>query len=55
MKRSKTVPPRVEKLQREARNCLQLAVTEPAADFSADLIDEAVKLASRARELARSG
>lgn len=42
---------RAEKLSREAANCLSLAVTEASADFAADLIAEATRLARRAKEL----
>ncbi|MBY8826015.1 hypothetical protein [Sphingomonas colocasiae] len=39
------------KLRREAENCLAIAVREPQPDMAALLIDEAVRLAMRAREL----
>lgn len=42
---------RAEKLQREARNCLTLAVSEGSTDFAVDLIEEARMLIRRAKEL----
>ena len=39
------------KLRREAENCLAIAVREAQPDMAALLIDEAVRLAMRAREL----
>ncbi len=39
------------KLRREAENCLAIAVRETQPDMAALLIDEAVRLAVRAREL----
>jgi hypothetical protein len=50
----KTVAPRVRrsgKLRREAANCLAIAIRETQPDMAALLIDEAARLASRAREL----
>jgi len=38
-------------LRREAENCLAIAVREAQSDMAALLIDEAVRLAMRAREL----
>lgn len=43
--------PRAQRLQQEAQNCLEIAVREKDGGFAADLIDEAVRLANRAREL----
>jgi hypothetical protein len=43
--------PRSAKLRQQATNCLSIAVREKAPDFAADLIDEAIRLAQRAREL----
>lgn len=54
MKRSVCVPkpsPRAEKLKREAENCLSLAVAEHSREFAVDLIEEAMMLMRRAREL----
>ncbi|MCP3729380.1 hypothetical protein M9978_02970 [Sphingomonas sp. MG17] len=45
-------PSRAHKLAQEARNCLSIAVGQKDSDFAADLIDEAIRLAARARELA---
>jgi len=42
---------RAEKLEREAANCLSLAVSEKSTGFAADLIAEAAMLLRRAREL----
>jgi phage host-nuclease inhibitor protein Gam len=42
---------RAEKLQREATNCLSLAVTERSTEFAADLIEEASMLMRRVSEL----
>lgn len=42
---------RAERLQREANNCLALAVTERSLAFAVQLIDEAAKLYRRANEL----
>lgn len=47
-------PPRAERLAQEARNCLTIAVGHDDVAFAADLIDEAVKLAQRARELSKA-
>jgi phage shock protein A len=44
---------RAEKLQREALNCLSLAVQEESPDFAAALIEEAAMLAKRAGELSQ--
>jgi hypothetical protein len=38
-------------LRREASNCLQIAVRERDPAFTAQLIDEALRLAARARDL----
>ena len=43
--------PRSAKLRQQATNCLSIAVREKTPDFAADLIDEAIRLAQRAREL----
>lgn len=43
---------RAARLQREAYNCLAIAVAERDQAHAADLIDEAERLARRARELA---
>jgi hypothetical protein len=49
----RTKPPsRAHKLAQEARNCLTIAVGQQDTAFAADLIDEAMRLAARARELA---
>ena len=48
---SKATAKRSEKLRREAENCVDIAVRETAPDFAAILIDEALKLSKRAREL----
>lgn len=45
---------RVEKLKREAANCLNLAVKEPSTGFAADLISEAAMLLRRVRELSNA-
>lgn len=45
-------PTRAERLRREARNCLTIAVGQKDLDFAAELIDEAIRLTRRARELA---
>jgi hypothetical protein len=45
---------RAQKLQREAENCLSLALSEPTATFAADLIEEAAMLIRRANELAEA-
>jgi len=42
---------RAQKLQREAANCLTLAVRERSPDFAADLIEEASMLMRRVNEL----
>lgn len=47
-----TRPTRAERLRREARNCLTIAVGQKDLDFTAELIDEAIRLTQRARELA---
>jgi hypothetical protein len=46
------VPPRARKLQLQSDNCIAIAVREGEVDAAAMLIDEAAKLARRARELA---
>ena len=43
---------RAYRLAREARNCLAIAVAQRDAAFAAELIDEALRLTRRARELA---
>ena len=50
---SKAASKRSEKLRREALNCVDIAVRENEPDFAAILIDEALKLSRRARELDR--
>ncbi|WP_423604873.1 hypothetical protein [Sphingomonas sp. MS122] len=45
-------PTRAERLRREASNCLTIAVAQRDLAFAAELIDEALRLAGRARELA---
>lgn len=45
---------RAARLRTEARNCLTFAVTEPDPAHAAELIDEAVRLARRSRELAKT-
>ncbi len=42
---------RAARLHREALNCLAIAVKEDQVDHTAQLIDEALKLAKRSREL----
>lgn len=42
---------RAERLRREAGNCLTIAVAQKDLDFTAELIDEAIRLTQRAREL----
>lgn len=42
---------RAARLHQEALNCLRIAVTQEEQAHSADLIDEALKLTRRAREL----
>jgi len=44
-------PPRAVRLHIEAGNCLDIAIGNKDPAFAADLIDEAIKLARRAREL----
>lgn len=45
-------PSRADRLRREASNCLAIAVAQKDRAFTAELIDEALRLAQRARELA---
>ena len=45
-------PARAHRLAKEARNCLTIAVTQDDTAFAAELIDEALRLVRRARELA---
>ncbi len=45
-------PTRADRLRREASNCLTIAVAQRDLAFCAELIDEAVRLSRRARELA---
>lgn len=47
-------PPRAQRLAQEARNCLTIAVGHGDVAFTAELIDEALKLAQRARELSKA-
>lgn len=50
---TRTKPPsRAHRLAQEAKNCLTIAVAQKDPSFAADLIDEAVRLSARARELA---
>jgi hypothetical protein len=42
---------RARKLRSEASNCIAVALQVQEAEFSADLIDEAVKLARRAAQI----
>ena len=42
---------RAARLRDEARNCVTFAVDEPDTGHAAELIDEAVRLARRSREL----
>jgi hypothetical protein len=44
---------RAERLRKEARNCLAIAVGMDGKEFASALIDEAARLATRARELDR--
>ena len=46
---------RAARLHQEALNCLKIAVTEDEQTHSAELIDEALKLAKRSRELKGAG
>lgn len=46
---------RAARLKHEAENCLSLAVTTQEPAFAAELIDEALKLARRAHEIANGG
>lgn len=43
---------RARRLHREAANCLALAVAQRDLNFAAELINEAMRLTRRARELA---
>ncbi|HEY0622954.1 hypothetical protein [Sphingomonas sp.] len=43
---------RARRLHREAANCLALAVAQKDLAFAGELIDEAMRLTRRARELA---
>ncbi len=45
-------PPRALRLKTEAGNCLTIAVGQRDPVFAAELIDEAIRLMRRARELA---
>jgi hypothetical protein len=45
------MPARALRLNLEAGNCLTIAVRQDDPAFAAELIDEAVRLARRAREL----
>ncbi len=47
-------PPRAQRLAQEARNCLAIAVGHSDVAFAATLIDEAIRLTQRARELAKT-
>lgn len=44
-------PPRAVRLHIEAGNCLDIAIGKKDVAAAAELIDEAIKLARRAREL----
>ena len=43
---------RADRLRREASNCLAIAVGQKDSAFAGELIDEALRLVRRARELA---
>lgn len=45
------ISPRALRLKTEAGNCLTIAVRQEDPAFAADLIDEAIRLTRRAREL----
>ena len=45
-------PSRADRLRHEASNCLAIAVGQKDSAFAAELIDEALRLMRRARELA---
>jgi len=47
-----TFPPRAVRLHIEAGNCLDIAVGKKDSAAAAELIDEAIRLERRARELA---
>lgn len=47
-------PPRAQRLAQEARNCLTIAVVHRDVAFTAELIDEALKLTQRARALSKA-
>jgi len=47
-----TAPPRAVRLHIEAGNCLDIAVGKKDAVTAGELIDEAIRLERRARELA---
>lgn len=50
---SRSKPPaRAHRLAQEAKNCLTIAVGQKDSSFAGDLIDEAIRLSARARELA---
>ncbi len=51
---SSATPTRAQRLAQEARNCLTIAVGHGDVAFTADLIDEALKLTQRARELSKA-
>ncbi len=44
-------PARALRLKTEARNCLTIAIRQRDTAFAGELIDEAMRLARRAREL----
>ncbi len=44
-------PARAIRLKTEARNCLSIAIRQRDTAFAGELIDEAVRLARRAKEL----
>lgn len=48
---ARNAPPRAVRLHIEAGNCLDIAIGKEDPAFAAELIDEAIKLARRAREL----
>lgn len=47
-----TAPPRAVRLHIEAGNCLDIAIGKEDPAFAGELIDEAIRLERRARELA---
>lgn len=54
-KRDRRPPsPRATRLRRQAENCIDIALETKDAPFAADLIDEATRLALRARAISIS-